>query len=155
MFHRGVAVREDGDVTLAVGRMWCYVRALGPAFFVRAVHLGDDAGPRARLLGERELALAGSVAGWGPDERLYLWFPGLAGPAICLREAHQALAACVVPEDDAATADQGDGARLALALAGDRRIPLVRLAAIPGAATAPPATQGMENAPAGFTRPRA
>ena len=75
----------------------------------------------ARLLGDRELALgADTIAAWGPDERLYLWIAGLDGPAICLREAHQALSARIVGE-----------AEPRLELGRDRSLALVMLAAIP------------------------
>lgn len=133
MFHQGVAVRDDGEVTLSVGRMWAYVKTDGPAFFVRAV-IGLDGRPAAmRLLGDREAPLASaSIAGWGPDDRLYLWLSGLAPrevPAVCLREAHQVLAAHVEERER--------GHVLAL---GDLTLPLVMLAEIPAAAAARPAS---------------
>lgn len=135
MFHRGVAVREDGEVTLSVGRMWAYVKTDGPAFFVRAVRDLSTGTPSAGLLGEREVPLERvAAAGWGPDDRLYLWFAGLGGPrasatvAACLRDAHQALSERL----------EEHGAGHALELGGDRRIPLAMLAAIPSADAPPP-----------------
>lgn len=148
LFHRGVAVRDDGEVTLHVGKMWTYVKCLGPAYFLRAVRIEGGQGDRVlgRFLGDRELALAGAVAGWGPDDRLYLWVDGLPGPAIALREAHQTLLdgvqegpdgelAIVFPRS-AGAADPTEGEARALASASgaadDRAIPLKMLATIPG-----------------------
>ena len=136
MFHRGVAVRDDGEATLSVGRMWAYVKTEGPAFFVRAVRGIAEGAPVAALLGEREVPLERvKVAGWGPDDRLYLWFLRLDGKraiataAVCLREAHQTL--CERIEED--------GAGYVLDLGGDRRTALVMLGAIPSASAPPPA----------------
>jgi len=144
MFHQGVAVRADGEVTLSVGRMWAYVATEGPAFFVSGLRCGDDvAGPTVELLGARALPIFGHappVAGWGPDQRIYLWLHGLAGPAICLRSAHQAFAA-LLDEGPAGLAfvfrrpaQPGSGQR-----ADDRRVPVVMLSEIPAAAAPRPA----------------
>lgn len=134
MFHRGVAVRDDGEVTLSVGQMWAYVKTDGPAFFVRAVNVGEAHGPTLRLLGERVLPISEVVsAGWGPDDRLYLWLRGLAAqvlPAVCLREAHQALIARLEERER--------GHVLAF---GDREIGVSMLPAIPSAAAPPPANE--------------
>lgn len=128
LFHSGVAVREDGETVVAVGRMWAYFEAPVTAFFVRSVRADGRA---VRLRGGRELALdAAVVAGWGPDDRLYLWLPGLGGPAICLRDAHQALAARLV--------ERGDRMELE-GVGGDPPLPVVMLAAIPSAAAPVPA----------------
>ncbi len=153
MFHRGVAVRADGEVTLSVGRMWAYVESDGPVFFVRAVAGLDSPEPTVRLLGERVLPLvpraegaAATVAGWGPDERLYLWIDGLAGPAICLREAHQALIGRIEERDGGHALDLGSGDAT-----DDRRIGLVLLEAIPAADAGRPVLGGNP----GATSPRA
>ena len=115
MFHAGVAVREDGEVILSVGGMWAYIKVEVTAFFVRNVTDGI-----VYLCGGRELPVAAlKVAGWGPDERLYLWLEGLSGPALCQRDIHQRLVDHI----------SDDGAALTL---GDRRVPLVALATIPG-----------------------
>jgi len=131
MFHEGVAVRDDGEVTLSVGRMWAYVKTDGPAFFVRAVGGLDGGAPAMRLLGAREVPLtSASIAGWGPDDRLYLWLSGLARgevPAVCLREAHQALAAHIEERE-----------RGHVLVLGDRTLPLVMLAEIPAASSPRP-----------------
>lgn len=134
MFHAGVAVRDDGEVTLSVGHMWAYVKAEVTAFFIRSIGLGasaaGDAAPGdagvVSLLGDRALPIAAlRVAGWGPDERLYLWLDGLSGPAICLRDIHQRL---INQMGD-------DGRELTV---GDRRVPLVMLPTIPRANTPAP-----------------
>ncbi len=107
MFHRGVAVRPDGEVTLSVGKMWAYVKCEGPAFFVRSIRnaeADEDEGPLPQhaqhpqhavveLAGGRKVGLAGATFGWGPDERLYVWLHGVDGPALLLRSAHQGLLA--------------------------------------------------------------
>ena len=50
MFHAGVAVRDDGELTLSVGQMWAYIKAEVTAFFVRNVADG-----LVHLLGDRTL----------------------------------------------------------------------------------------------------
>ena len=139
MFHRGVAVREDGEVTLTVGHMWAYVKCDGPAFFVRAVRSssaeGRASGPVVELAGGREVGLEGATFGWGPDERLYLWVQGLNGvdgPALLLRTAHQALLAGLQDADES-----GEGEGLSLIVAG-RSFEVVRIAQRPGPATPRP-----------------
>lgn len=141
MFHRGVAVRADGEVTLSVGHMWAYVGCPGPAFFVTSLRRGA-AGPMLRLLGDREVPLFAEggpapSAGWGPDDRLYLWSQGIGADgsdavAICLRDAHQSFASLLVEGPDGLAIESG-GAN------GDRRIPVVMLAAIPSPGAARPA----------------
>jgi|GEM_PF-1864445 len=155
MFHRGVGVRADGEVTLSIGHMWAYVACPGPAFFVAALtHREGDAGSTLRLLGDREVPLfagggAQPVAGWGPDERLYLWVDGIGGEvgggqgrvAICLRDAHQTFAARLQdgPEGLELVMGSGDatGERPGLR-AHDHRIPVVMLATIPSASAIRP-----------------
>ena len=145
MFHRGVAVRPDGEVTLKVGHMWCYVQAAGVIHFVRAVRELDGEAPVARLLGDREVALGeDTIAGWGPDERLYLWIAGLEGPAICLREAHQALAARLVGEETPR-----------LLLGRDRSLALVMLPAIPPPDAPRPAQEAPGSGFGGAPEPQA
>lgn len=133
LFHQGVRVRDDGEVTLSVGRMWAYVESEGPIYFIRAVHSLGSSGASCRLLGGRVLPLLSGVegrpptaAGWGPDERLYLWLAGLDGPAICLREAHQILSSRIVELEDRPALALGDPSR-------DRPIAITTLAAIPSA----------------------
>ena len=127
LFHSGVAVREDGETIVAVGRMWAYFDAPVTAFFVRA--LAAD-GRTLRLCGGRELALGPGVeAGWGPDDRLYLWLPRLGGPAIALRDAHLALTSRLL---------ERDGALWLEGAAGDPAIPVAMLGQIPTAAAPGP-----------------
>ena len=126
MFHRGVAVRRDGEVTLSVGKMWAYVKCEGPAFFVRAVRKAGADGDKVvgavvELAGGREVALAGATFGWGPDERLYVWLHGVDGPALLLRSAHQGLLAGL--EESA-----GGGLRL---IAGGESFEVARIPARP------------------------
>lgn len=116
LFHRGIEVRADGDVTLTVGRAWCYLAVEGVARF--GMRLAAD---RLTLLDGRELAPAECGVAYGPDDRFYVWHPSLRGPVVLLREAHQALAGV---------------------WGGDRMPPfraLVRLDAIPGPADPWPA----------------
>lgn len=133
LFHAGVAVREDGEVTLTVGRMWAYVRCEGPARFVRAVRDGAF-----ELLGGAKWPLVGAVFGWGPDERLYVWTTD-GGPARVLRVPHQALIAGLEEDPEG---------RLVLTV-GDRAVPVVRLGTIPGAAAPRPAPRADAPSPSG------
>jgi hypothetical protein len=156
MFHQGVAVRPDGEVTLTVGKMWAYVKCEGPAFFVRAVKKagadGDAAGPLGaqypqhpqhavdpqhpqhpqqrvvELAGGREIALAGATFGWGPDERLYVWLQGVDGPALLLRTPHQGLLAGLEEKT-------GGGLRL---IAAGESFDVVRIPERPGPAAPRP-----------------
>lgn len=131
LFHAGVAVRPDGEVTLSVGKMWAYVKCEGPAFFARSVR-----GHEVALLGGRTLVLtAGSVFGWGPDERLYLWAAG-EPPVKVLRAPHQVLVAGLeeVPE-----AGVGPGRGSLVCRVGDLAIPVVALERAPGPNTPAPA----------------
>jgi len=139
MFHHGVVVSSDGEVTLHVGETWAYVSTPGPAFFVRAVLGLGEAAPRVRLLGDRELALTGeasAIAGWGPDQRLYLWLARLPGPAVCLREAHQALVERLV---EGVYGGSLEGASdLSIDLGRGRKMSVVMLTAIPSASAPAP-----------------
>lgn len=92
LFHRGIDVREDGKVTLTVGRFMAYPEVVGVARFVRTLAWQADGSGHATLAGGREIELAGVTIGYASDDRFYLWFPGLRGPARALRDAHQALA---------------------------------------------------------------
>lgn len=99
LFNRGLDVREDGEVTLTVGRFWCYPDVAGVARFVRRIRPDPDGGV-ATLASGHELPLAGSAIGYGPDDRFYVWFEGVRGPARVLREAHQALIGLVADDPD-------------------------------------------------------
>lgn len=131
LFHAGLAVRPDGEVTLTVGRMWAYVKCEGPALFARAVR-----GREVELLGGRTLTLTErSVLGWGPDERLYLWAGGGEAPVKVLRTPHQALVAGL----DELGGGAGTGDSRLVCRVGDLEIPVLRLAERPGPNTSPPA----------------
>lgn len=125
LFHRGVGLGEGGEVTLTVGGRWCYLPCAGVARFVEALRFGE-AGVIARMLGGDERDADGMVVGYAPDDRLYAWLAGLAGAALLLRSAHQALLPRV-----------GDDLRLDLGVARGR---FLRLDAVPGAADGPPPT---------------
>lgn len=130
LFHAGLAVRPDGEVTLTVGRMWAYVKCEGPAFFVRSVR-----GREVELLGGAKWSLgAEAVFGWGPDERLYLWVGGQP-PAKVLRTPHQAL---VMGLEEVGVGALAGGARLVCRV-GDLAIPVVKLIERPGPNTLAPA----------------
>ncbi len=110
LFHAGLAIRADGEVVLTVGPWWCYVEVARTAFFVeafrRAAREESEAGPaaspwEAALLGGRQVSLAGGLLGYGPDGRIYLWAPELAGPAILLRSAHMQVMGALGSSDSA------------------------------------------------------
>jgi len=123
LFHRGVEVRADDEVTLTVGARWCYLTCDGVARFIEGMRLeGSDAIVRLRT-GE-ELPWEPLVVGYAPDDRLYGWLPGLRGPALLTRAAHHALLERV-------------GADGAITI-GQRRIPVLALEDVPGAASGPP-----------------
>lgn len=106
LFHRGLDVRADGEVTLSVGRFWCYPEVAGVARFVCRIR-ATEAGGVATLASGHELPLAGSAIGYGPDDRFYVWLEGLVGPAIVLREAHQVLVGLMADDPDDAVAAVG------------------------------------------------
>lgn len=99
LFHRGIDVRADGQVTLTVGRFMAYPEVEGVARFVRRVSWGDGAG-RAELVGGHGVGLGAAVIAYAPDDRFYIWFDGLRGPACALRDAHQALAGRIAEDPD-------------------------------------------------------
>lgn len=140
LFHAGLAVRPDGEVTLTVGKMWAYVKCEGPAFFVRSVR-----GREVALLGGGTRSLGvDAVFGWGPDERLYLWVGGQP-PAKVLRTPHQALVAGVYEVGDVGEVDEtdvgsGSGSGRLVCRVGDLEIPVVKLAERPGPNTPRPAS---------------
>jgi len=107
LFHRGLDVREDGAVTLTVGRSWCYPEVAGVARFVRRIR-ADAAGGTGTLASGQELALAGATIGHAPDGRFYLWVDGMRGPARVLRDAHQALVGLLADDPDEAVTIPGE-----------------------------------------------
>ena len=76
LFHRGLAVREDGEVTLTVGHMWAYVAAEGVASFVRTLREDGDAARAELLSGEARDAREMTLAYAASDDRFYAWFAG-------------------------------------------------------------------------------
>ncbi len=100
LFYQGLDVRADGEVTLTVGRFWCYPEVAGVARFVRRISPDDDGG-RAVLADGREIPLAGAALGYASDGRFYLWFDDVRGPALALRDAHQAIAGLVADDPNA------------------------------------------------------
>ena len=125
LFHRGLAVREDGEVTLTVGHMWAYVAADGVASFVRTLREDGDAARAELLTGEARDAREMTLAYAASDDRFYAWFAGGPGPARLLWEAHQVLAGRVA-----------DGPSVQL---GGATLPVTTLAHAPAADARPPA----------------
>ncbi|MCA9518166.1 MAG: hypothetical protein KC635_24680, partial [Myxococcales bacterium] len=86
LFHRGLAVRDDGEVTLSIGGKWAYVAVATVARFVSG--LAARAGQlEARFLGDVIRAVAPDAFAIGPDDRVYAWFDGDPVPAKLLRPA--------------------------------------------------------------------
>jgi hypothetical protein len=113
LFHQGLSIRDDGEVVLRVGPWWCYVAVTRTAFFVEALRRvqadGRTGSWGAVLLGGREVPLAGALLGYAPDDRVYLWAAGLAGPAVLLRQAHmQVMGAIGTGEGDSFGAAFGE-----------------------------------------------
>lgn len=91
LFHRGLSLRDDGEVILTVGEQWAYVQCDGVARFVDGLRVTDDV-LRVQWRGDGEGACADPALGYGPDARFYLWEADGAWPAILSRRAHQQLA---------------------------------------------------------------
>jgi hypothetical protein len=127
LFHQGLERRADGEVILRVGGMWCYVKCSGPMRFVRRFDWRQEV---AELFGGRMVSLSGAVAGWGPDSRLYLWFDGVEGPALCSRTAHQDAISRFVEVDE----------RLAIAFGEGKRCTVEALEEVPRAGSPRPPT---------------
>lgn len=117
LFHRGIAVRGDGEVTLEIGGRWAYVATEGVARFVSGLSV-LAARVEARFLGATIRAVVPDAFGIAPDDRVYGWFDGEPVPAKLLRSAHHAVLAEVDAEGDAV-------------VLGGRRVPLRALQAIP------------------------
>jgi hypothetical protein len=90
LFHRGLSVRDDGEVVLRVGVQWAYVRCESVARFVERLGVTD---------GLLALHLRGGAVepchaprfGFGPDDRVYVWADESAAPAVFTRGAHHRL----------------------------------------------------------------
>ena len=91
LFHRHLAVRADGGVTLTVGSQWAYVACETVARFVERFTL-DDGSLSLRFRDGEEVIAKAPQLGFAPDGRCYVWATESASPAVLLRSAHQALA---------------------------------------------------------------
>ncbi len=91
LFHRHLAVRDDGEVTLTVGTQWAYVVCETVARFVDAISL-EQGVLKARLRDGQHVVEAAPRLGFAPDGRCYVWLGEAQHPAVLNRPAHQALA---------------------------------------------------------------
>lgn len=102
LFYRGLAVRDDGAVTLTVGRWWCYVSAEGPAHVVERLERREGGRRVACLRGGLELELDGGVLAYvRVRDRFVIWLEGLAGAALLGRAAHETALAALMAEGEA------------------------------------------------------
>jgi hypothetical protein len=127
-FHRGLALRPDGDVTLHLGNVWAYVSCVGVARFVTRLRRDDETLVVTYRCGSRRRVKAPCVA-TGPGDRIYLWEAGTLGPAILQRVAHDAIAGWLEMSGDAF------GFTL-----GRSWVDITRLPQAPGPAAEPPET---------------
>ena len=98
LFHEGLEVRSDGDVTLTVGSQWAFVACAGVARFVDSI--GVAGGELfASVKGRKRARCSEPVLACGPDERFYLWTAPPEPPAVLLRSAHQQLAGMLQESD--------------------------------------------------------
>ena len=116
LFHQGIRVLEDGQVTLTVGEQWAYVSCEGVARFVERVATHGE-GLLLSFLGGDELCSSEPRIAAGPDDRLYLWIADDAPPAVLLRAAHQRLSAWFVEGADGAVVLEGDWGSSVVAMA--------------------------------------
>ncbi|MGM0575685.1 MAG: hypothetical protein ACQEXJ_08145 [Myxococcota bacterium] len=93
LFHRGLAVREDGDVTLTVGHMWAYVEVEAVARFVDHLEAGDGGLYVRTRIDEDVRRCPDPRLGFAPDGRFYLWEDEDTWPAVLTRKAHHELGA--------------------------------------------------------------
>lgn len=131
MFHQGLSVRDDGEVVLHVGHMWCYVACEGVARFVDHIQL-DEGGARLMVRSRHQaeaapVEAAGLTLGAAPDERFYLWLEPGAPPAVVTRPAASQLAGIL----------ELRGERAGLEV-GETWCPVVELARAPGPADRDP-----------------
>ena len=122
LFHAGLEVRDDGDVTLTVGAQWAYVTCAGAARFVDSLGV-VGAGLSLSLKGGRRLVSSAPVIAYGPDERFYIWSEPEASPCVLTRAAHQQLAGLL---------EERVAGSLSLSLAG-REVPVLTLRRTPDA----------------------
>ena len=100
LFHRHLAVRGDGDVTLTVGSQWAFVACETVARFVVWIAL-EDGRLRVRLRHGEEAVADGPRLGFAPDGRCYVWLTEGGFPAVLMRSAHQALGSLLEELDGA------------------------------------------------------
>ena len=98
LFHEGLAIRETGDVTLTLGKVWAYVAAESVARFVTRLVRREGVLEIALIDGTRTNVEKPRVSA-GPDNRLYVWETPEAYPAVLLRSAHNALAEILEDRD--------------------------------------------------------
>jgi len=101
LFHEGVEVRDDGEVVLHVGRLWCYVACDSVARFVDGIAFHADSGGFSARMKHGPVVAADvpPQLAFGPDERLYVWLPGQE-VACFTRGAHQEVVGHLEPTDD-------------------------------------------------------
>ncbi len=130
LFHRGLAVRADGAVTLTVGPQWAYVECDSVARFIDGLRVTGGA-LEASLRDGAVVRASAPRVGVGPDERVYLWAGPTDIPAVLTRGAHHRLVELL--EEDPATGVL----YISLAEEGTKGAPCARveveqLAAVPG-----------------------
>jgi hypothetical protein len=91
LFHRGLEVRSNGEVTLTVGKVWAYVSCVGVARFVDGFRLGDNL-LHLRFRDGTTSESRRPVFGVGAGDRIYVWPEVGATPAVFSRSAHTQLA---------------------------------------------------------------
>ncbi|MEZ4269815.1 MAG: hypothetical protein R3F39_25940 [Myxococcota bacterium] len=123
LFHQGLAVRPDGDVTLTVGAQWAYVACEGVALFVDGLE-AESGALVLRLRGRTPVRCSEPHIAFGPDDRVYVWSARDSLPAILTRACHGRL----VEQIDAGS---DDVPRLRL---GEITLPVASLLRAPGPA---------------------
>ena len=86
LFHSGLDIETEGDVTLTVGEQWAYVECDGVARFIDWFDMSGDA-LHVLLKGGARSRCTEPHLGYGPDERFYLWQDPEAFPAVAARKA--------------------------------------------------------------------
>jgi hypothetical protein len=98
LFHRHLAVKSDGDVTLMVGEQWAYVVCETVAHFVDAMRWRDGL-LELRFRHEADAVTGEPWLGFDPRGRCYVWLDPSGPPAVLVRSAHQALASLLEDRD--------------------------------------------------------
>lgn len=90
LFHGGLDVRPNGDVTLTVGQQWAFVECESVARFVHQLAPVDRA-LRLRLLDGHEVVTSKLCLGFVPSGAAFIWFEEPSHPpAQLLFGAHHA-----------------------------------------------------------------